>query len=125
MSNKRYSVIDEESDEKRPTELFSDAKTLLRERDQSKQSCDLTYADNSSQNMFGQDKPIKSSNTSYVKRPGIFNMNNTSSSKSHAISLGLRARYLEQQVGTQNRKGSQANRVAGKQNRALGRKSSS
>jgi len=39
--------------------------------------------------------------------------------------IGLRARYLEQQVGTQNRKGSQASRVAGKQNRALGRKSSS
>lgn len=35
MSNKRHSVIDEESDEDRPTEVFADAQTLLRERNQS------------------------------------------------------------------------------------------
>jgi len=47
MSNKRQSIIDEESDEERPTEVFADAQTLLRERDQSVQSCDDTHADNS------------------------------------------------------------------------------
>lgn len=75
-NGKRHSVIDEESEEDRPVDVRALTDLDLR-RDGSLSSCEQTHPDDH-QNDLGFNKPIKSSNTSYIERQGMFGMESES-----------------------------------------------
>jgi hypothetical protein len=66
---RRNSIIDEESEEEKPADIRVTEKARG-VRDQSLSSCDDTHGDSSP--MRGFDQPVKSNNTSYLERQGMF-----------------------------------------------------
>lgn len=80
QSQKRHSVIDEESEEERATFVQPVKRNL------SVQSCDDTHADNAPNNLFGFEKQLKSCNTSYVEKNNNLTMNEDSSNNNESFS---------------------------------------